>query len=164
VVRFVTLEPTCQCQLVTSWRSLAAGEASAVFAGVFASGGVGAILTVLTAAVASVGLTLSDGNLSDFASGGASSIAEGGAASALATIVRVPMLILSANSALKDNRQIKASQTVLRIAIAQPSQDVPRRSEVSGIKKAVRRLFTERGSGAAGGSNQRKVPKSRNCA
>jgi len=55
VVRFVILEPTCQCQLVVSMRSLAA-FASTVLGEAFASGGAGAILTVVTLAFASARL------------------------------------------------------------------------------------------------------------
>src|SRR6266496_5772910 len=73
VVRFAILEPARQCQLVTSLRSLA----STVFGEAFASRCVGAISTVLTEAFASVRLRSSDSNLSDFARGGLSSIAEG---------------------------------------------------------------------------------------
>jgi|SRR5437899_5390397 len=117
VVRFVILEPACQCQLVTSLRSLAAWYASVVFGEAFASGGSGAILTVVTLAFASARLRGSDGNLSDFARGSPSSIAEVGAAAVLPTIVRAPILVLSANSALKNSRQIRASQMVRGIAI-----------------------------------------------
>ena len=129
MVRFVILEPACQCQLVTSLRSLAAGYASIVFGEAFASGCAGAILTVVTEAFASVRLRSSGGNLSDFARGGGlSSIAEGGAAAVLPAIVRAPVLVLSANSALKSSRQIRASQMVLGIAITLPSQGISRKS------------------------------------
>jgi hypothetical protein len=129
VVRFVILEPACQCQLVTSSRPLEARYASDVFGEAFASCCVGAILTVVTEAFASVRLRSSDGNLSDFARGGLSSIADGNAASVLPTIVRAPVLVLSANSALKNSRQTRASHMVLGIAItwtfpAHPKQEL----------------------------------------
>jgi len=114
MVRFVILEPACQCQLVTSRRSLAARA----FGAAFASGCVGAILIVVTEAVASVRLRSSDGNLSDFARGdGLSSIAKAGAAAVLPAIVRAKIPVLSANSALKNSRQITASQMIRGIAI-----------------------------------------------
>ena len=54
----------------------------------------------------------------------------------LGTFFGAPVPVLSANSALMNSRQIKASQMVLGIAITQPSQYLPRRSLVSGLKKA----------------------------
>ena len=136
VVRFVILEPARQCQLVTSLRSLAAWYASVVFGEAFASGCVGAISTVVTEAFASVRLRSSDGNLSDFARGGLSSIAEGVAASVLSIIVRGPILVLSANSALKNSRQTRASQMVLGIAI----MSRPKTSRGGARFRALKRL------------------------
>ena len=113
MVRFVILEPARQCQFVISLRSLAA-----VLDEAFASGGSGAILTVVTLAFASARSRGGAGNLSDFARGSpSSSTAEGGAAAVLPAIVRAPMLVLSANSALNNSRQTRASQMVLGIAI-----------------------------------------------
>ena len=54
----------------------------------------------------------------------------------LGTFFGAPVPVLSANSPLTNSRQIKASQMVLGIAITQPSQYLPRRSLVSGLKKA----------------------------
>ena len=76
----------------------------------------------------------------------------------LRTIVRAPILVLSANSALKNSRQIKASQMVRGIAIKLPSQGIPRRSQVSGIKKAFG-WFLAAGRAHTGKSNKKELPR-----
>jgi hypothetical protein len=138
MVRFTILEPACQCQLVTSLRS----PASTVFGEAFGSRCVGAILTVVTEAVASTRWRPSDGNLSDFARGGWSFIAEGGAASVPPVIVRAPVVVLSANSALKTSRQIKASQMVRGIAISLAVPGPPKEEPGFRHKKGFRRFHS----------------------
>ena len=68
--------------------------------------------------------------------GGPAPIAEGGTASVLPFNVRAPILARSANSALKNSRKIKASQMVLGIPSNESFQDMARRSQLLGIKRA----------------------------
>ena len=65
--------------------------------------------------------------------------------------VRAPILARSANSALKNSRKIKASQMVLGIPSNEPFQDMARRSQLLGIKRA------SDGSSTSSGATHRRA-------
>jgi hypothetical protein len=121
VVCFVILEPTCQCQVVTSFVSDLACGAKSV--GCFAMGAVassttaGVVVGIVPAAFAAGLSKYGDDSLSDFASGGLSTIGgfseEARNETASPTIGRAPMLLLKVKRTPKEIRQISASQTVL---------------------------------------------------
>src|SRR6516165_11157163 len=125
VVRFVILEPACQCHVVTSLAADLAGGATSparlVFGVITGSGSAGTGLTA-PAAPAGFASALSkygDASLSDLASGGRFSIMRSGERAGSATVSPrigcAPMLLLKAKSPPNGIRQISASQAVLRI-------------------------------------------------
>jgi hypothetical protein len=166
VVRFVILEPACQCQVVTSFVSdLACGAKSVTcFAmGDVASSTTTAVAVGIVPAAFAAGLSkYGDGSLSDLASGGLSATAgfsEGARnVSASPSIGRAPMLLLKVKRTPKEIRQISASQTVLDTLdphVRGTKADFPKMSKVC-LGNGVRCHFddTHRRIGQRGATNQ----------